>query len=436
LTTTATSKDTRRPAVELYGYQQRWLQDPSRFRYGLMSRQVGKSFVVSLDSAIRAARTCRNEILLSAGMRQSKELMEKVAMHFKAMNVAASQIDQDFFADAKYTLLQITLNNGAKVIGLPANPDTARGFTGNVTLDEFAFHRDSRKIWTALFPTISRGFRLSIVTTPQGFGNQAHDLWNNKNNYSKHLVDIYTAVKDGCPQDIEELREGLNDEDAWAQEYECRFIDDSSILLTYEMITACQDQLLAQPYSVNEFTIDEELEASLTGGELFAGLDVGRKKDLSVLTVIEQISDTDFTRLMLEMPKTAFSLQRELVGNICRRFRIQRLCVDSTGIGLNLSEDLQRDLGSSVVEPVSFTLNSKSVMANRMRQRFEDRRVRIPVDRNLRDDLHKIKKTTTAAGNVRYDASADDKGHADRFWSLALALEAKNMNTRVGCTWL
>ena len=32
-----------------------------------------------------------------------------------------------------------------------ANPDTARGFSANVFLDEFAFHKDSREIWKALF---------------------------------------------------------------------------------------------------------------------------------------------------------------------------------------------------------------------------------------------------------------------------------------------
>ncbi|MHC1760407.1 MAG: terminase family protein [Negativicutes bacterium] len=63
------------------------------------------------------------------------------------------------------------------MIGLPANPDTARGFSGNVVLDEFAFHRDSRKIWTALYPTITRGYKIRIISTPNGKSGKFYELW-------------------------------------------------------------------------------------------------------------------------------------------------------------------------------------------------------------------------------------------------------------------
>ena len=75
-------------------------------------------------------------------------------------------------------------------------------------------------------------------------------------------------------------------------------------------------------------------------------------------------------------------------------------------------------------------------MATRMLQCFQDKKIRIPVDRKLRDDLHKIKKTTTAAGNVRFDAASDEAGHADRFWSTALALEATDSLQEAKCIWL
>lgn len=427
----------KQTAISLYNYQQRWIADKSRFKMGLWSRQTGKSFVVSLGAALNAAEAKRgqNKILLSAGLRQSKELMEKVSMHFKAMNIAASQINETFFSDAKYTLLQIVLNNGSKVIGLPANPDTARGFSGDVILDEFAFHTDSRKIWTALYPTISRGYSIEIVTTPQGFGNKSHELWSADNGYSKHMVDIYSAIAGGCPQDADELRKGLDDEDAWHQEYECQFIDDSSILLSYELITACQDVKSAAPVTLEDYDLSKPVVEN-PAGRFFAGLDVGRKKDLSVLTIVEQLGDVYYTRLILEMPKTAYSLQREVTTSICLRNRVARLCIDSTGIGDNLAEDIQKDLGTYAAEKVVFTNSSKSVMATRMLQCFQDRKIRIPVDRHLRDDLHKIKKTTTAAGNVRFDASSDDKGHADRFWSMALSLEATDKLQEASCIWL
>ena len=42
----------------------------------------------------------------------------------------------------------------------------------------------------------------------------------------------------------------------------------------------------------------------------------------------------------------------------------------------------------------------------------------------IRADLRSIRKTTTAAGNIRFEADRGPGGHADRFWALALALHA------------
>ena len=63
-------------------------------------------------------------------------------------------------------------------------------------------------------------------------------------------------------------------------------------------------------------------------------------------------------------------------------------------------------------------------MAIRTLRMFQDRRIRIPISKIWRDDLHGVKKILTAAGNVRYDAERTKDGHSDRFWALALSLLA------------
>jgi phage FluMu gp28-like protein len=60
---------------------------------------------------------------------------------------------------------------------------------------------------------------------------------------------------------------------------------------------------------------------------------------------------------------------------------------------------------------------------------FEARSVRIPDSPEVRDDLYKLKRSVTAAGNVRFDAERDEKGHADRAWALFLALNAASQGT-------
>ena len=55
---------------------------------------------------------------------------------------------------------------------------------------------------------------------------------------------------------------------------------------------------------------------------------------------------------------------------------------------------------------------------------MEDRKLRIPDDPQIRADLRKVQKVTTAAGNIRFVAESTPDGHADRFWALALAIHA------------
>jgi phage FluMu gp28-like protein len=76
------------------------------------------------------------------------------------------------------------------------------------------------------------------------------------------------------------------------------------------------------------------------------------------------------------------------------------------------------------VEAVTFTNAVKSDLATTLRRAFEDRQLRIPIDQQVREDLHSVRRIVTAAGNIRFDAERDQASHADRFWALALALHA------------
>jgi len=420
------------PAIKLYNFQKAWVEDKSRFKIGNICRQSGKSFMVSLEAVNDAVETSQNWVMLSAGERQSKELMEKAKMHTEAMSIAASSVEEDFFEDTQTKLLTIHLPNRARIMGLPANPDTARGFTANVALDEFAFHKDSAKIWQALFPTVSRGYKLRVVSTPQGKSNKFYSLMTGDDNgFSKRTVDIYQAVKDGVPHNIDELKKGIDDEDAWQQEYECKFLDEATAFLTYDLIAGCETEGLPQEVSFENF--EQSLLEVKPLGPIYIGIDVGRKKDLTVIWVNEQLGDVYVTKLIFVLYKIPFTPQQKFIELIIAKLNAARTCIDATGIGAMLAENLVEKFGDYRVEAVEFTGPVKNDLAVRTKTVFEDRRSRIPVSQTLRNDLHSVKKTTTAAGNTRFDAERTKDGHADRFWALALSLMASDMGATPQC---
>lgn len=462
------------PVIVLTEYQKRWIQDQSRFKIGKMTRQGGKSFGTSLEAVFDCYEHKTKWVFLSAGERQSKELMATAAMHARAIGLAIEEVEgtfKDENSKSEYKQLEIIFPNGSRIIGLPANPSTARGHSAHILLDEFAFHKDSRAIWRALFPTVTRGYKIRIISTPQGKKNKFYELWTaqtlqswdgknyeykgERGGWSKHNVTIIDAVAmglilfddEGNPCEPEDLRLAFNDDEAWAQEYLVEFIDEATAWLTYDLIESCEDgQLNAMPlwaeqlvmaavehheqYKALEvppaFDSSDILAPLNVCGDLYAGFDVARRRDLSIIWLDEEIAGTAWARAVIELRKAPFGVQRLVFFSLLKLPNLRRACVDETGMGMDIAEK-GVELFGSTVEPVTFTGKSKEALANGIRKGFEDRTERIPVDTTIRQSLHSIKKTTTTTGAFRYDADRDDTtGHADHFWAKALAKQARS----------
>ena len=187
----------------LLPWQQEWVADLSRFKIGLWSRQTGKSFSTACEAVVDCARqpSGTNDlwVVLSAGERQALEWMEKAKKWSKAVKATVDSYDElRDSANALLSRAEIKFANGARIVAIPANPDTARGYSANLILDEFAIHERPFDIWAAIYPSITNPLagekRLRIVSTPKGRGNKFADLWEHNENYSKHKVTIEDAV--------------------------------------------------------------------------------------------------------------------------------------------------------------------------------------------------------------------------------------------------
>jgi phage FluMu gp28-like protein len=127
---------------------------------------------------------------------------------------------------------------------------------------------------------------------------------------------------------------------------------------------------------------------------------------------------------MVTMEKERFQVQKDtLTRLLATRADVHRLCIDATGIGNNLAEDMTTAYPGRV-EAVTFTNAVAGDLATRAKIAFEDRNVWIPAHRDLMQQIHSLKRLVTAAGNIRFDTDHDQKHHADKFWALALSLHA------------
>ncbi len=419
--------------IQFYPYQRRWIDDDARFKAGMFSRQSGKTYSTSGELVkdclqMEMGRRRTRWVILSRGERQAAEAMNEAIKPqlrafydlYRAELVKVARewepryTEADFRGEeAVYKALEVTFPGGSRITTLPANADTARGFSANVMLDEFAFHKDSRAIWAGVFPVVSKGgLKMRVISTPNGKGNKFYDIMSGTDQrWSRHVVNIHQAVAEGLPRDIDELREGCGDEDIWRQEYELEWLDEASAWLTYELINACEDQAASS------------LGSGYLGGPCFVGVDIGRRKDLYVIWVWELVGDVLWTREVIARQRIPFSEQDALLDDVMRRYNVVRVAMDQTGMGEKPVEDAQHRHGSLRVEGVILSSSRRLDVATAAKQAFQDRKVRIPMgDPILRADLHQLKSSIGPTGALRLAADRDANGHADRTWAAFLGI--------------
>ena len=430
------------PRDLLLPYQRNWVEDTSRFKIALQARQTGKSFGTAEEAVADAMARKTTWVIGSAGERQALEWMLKAREWIEAYGLAVD--DYEEIRDHGEALLknaEARLSNGSRIIAVPANPATMRGYSANLILDEFAFHESPDDIWRAIYPSISNPlkgeYKIRIVSTPNGTGNKFADLWHKsvrwtkdrppvkKGEWSGHFVDIHTAVAMGLPVDIEELRKGLDDPEGWAVEYECQFLDNAAVLLPYEVIA-----LIESPHASTSQPL--EFWTQRDGPPIDLGIDVGRKKDLTVCWALEDISGFGMTKEVLEIEKTSIPRQAEILRPRIERCR--RACLDYTGVGVGLGDLLVEEFGEynpdkhlyGKVELVTFNQANKVELMSKLRIRADSRLLGIPASRAIREDLHSMHRITSPGGGVTYRAAHTPDGHADRCVALALVNRASS----------
>lgn len=439
------------PKDLLFPRQRKYVDDHSQYKIAVTTRQWGKSTCTAGETVHDCIIDPGTKwVTMSAGERQSIEWLGKAKEWQAAYQLVIKEVieDRGGLSEGLLRSSEIIFHNGSRIIAIPANPNTARGYSANVNLDEFAYHEDPNAIWSALFPAssnqlagtflsrfralikgestdIRRQLKVRVVSTFNGRNNKFFELWERaaQNGYSAHKVTIHDAIADGMPLDAEKLRLALDDADAWAQEYECEPMDVSTVLLPYELIATCE--------STEATTlVPAEFWFGKTAAPLFMGIDFARRRDLSVAWTSELAGDVLQTREVLEMRAMSTPDQIDLLRP--RLARVQRACLDYTGPGVGMGDYLVKEFGEwdpeqhkfGKIELVTFTANNKVEMFSKLRMAFEQKRTRIPINRVIREDLHSMQRVVSPQGNITYRAPHTDDGHADRCTALALCTRA------------
>lgn len=418
------------------------------------SRQIGKSFTLAAWAVDRLlTRPGRLVTVLSNSRDNGGEFVLKCQEICDMLGVAMESADLS--TDIQYDNMRfectITVKGRkGRIKVLAANPRTARGFSGDLIMDEFAFHEDSMKIWEAAEPILSSNpdYLCRIASTGNGTRNMFYRMATEgvfklsrvkRTDAYRMGVKIYDA-NTREPITPAQARAQAMDKAAYDQNYECTFASESGALLTHELINAAVWDggiICEQSWSYAAMDIMAD-----SPHHLYAGCDVARNRDFTFIPVGEFDGDNCCVIAALRLRDMRLPEQREMLKPVLALPNFRRIAIDMTGLGLGLFEFTEElfpqkvigvNFGTSV--PVTRRIQAEGrkaptvriteAMAMDLLGYYEDKRIKHPCDAIYRDDLRKPERVTSSGGRVSIAATRDEAGHADHFWGNALMIRAK-----------
>ena len=426
----------------LLPYQTRWVKDPAGFKVIEKARRIGISWAEAYDAVIHAGSKGGGNVYYQAyNLEMTRGFIEDCAgwvqrLHSRASTLGETLMEQDGRAVRAF---RIAFPSGNEILAMTSAPRAFRskGRPGDLAIvDEAAFVDDLGEVLKAALAFRIWGGRAHVISTHNGesnpFATLCREIDEGARPGSLHRTTLKEALAQGLFRRIVDGQGrpwSAAAEAEWegalraeygshsGEELDCIPAAGGGAWLAWESIRACEDPTAGDP-------------VAFAGSAATVGVDVARRRDLWVAAVLEQVGDVLWLRELAVRQGIPFSQQRAIVGDLAARYRPVRIAVDQTGMGEAVVEQLQEDLGRTVVEGVLMTGPRRLDVATALREAVEDRRLRIPPDGELRRDLHAVRAEAgpTGAPRLLAERSGTD-GHADRFWALALACTAARDGT-------
>lgn len=309
----------------------------------------------------------------------------------------------------------ITFSNGARILSLPSNPDALRGWSATiVAIDEAAFLPFADECLQAITPTLTRDetSKLLICSTPAGRNGVFYELYNEADDeWYTQTTSITDAVNQGLKIDIDALRKMCPSDEIWQQEYMCQFSKNSSSII-----------------DCSELQFEDDFATEKTP-QYYLGVDIGRKHDLTAISIISSNNKGVFVKDITTLRNTPYVEQIKIIKDLNCKYHFVSGYIDEGGIGSAVAEQIHDEISVNL-KGMSFTSQSKTPLYERLRSFILDRKIKFNSD--IKDivisDFQMVSRVVTDNGNVKYEARRSSEGHGDIVSSIVLAVAAYAQN--------
>jgi len=329
------------------------------------------------------------------------------------------------------TIIKLKPPLNGKLIALPCSPNKLRGYHPDwIFLDEASIV-PSQMVTSEIMMMLTKpnvGFIMS--GTPLAFDHIFRKASVDTQHYSNHHYSSDTSPLVSKPQ-LLEWREMMTKEE-WQREVEALWVETTQTFFPMDLIASCIDPELDNPTSTNNYI--EELEQinpfQQVRRHYFAGLDLGKQVDHSVLAVVE-LKDKQTVRLVHKRQFPLGTPYPEVIAYTVRAqqtFDFEGIYVDKTGIGDAVVDELD-NVGIPAVEGIFFTETEKENMLNYLKLLMEKKQLQIKGNdkqliAQINEQQYEYIKPKTAQERLHLSFHYPRGRHDDQLFALALACYA------------
>ncbi|WP_306700786.1 terminase ATPase subunit family protein [Klebsiella pneumoniae] len=427
--------------AESFEYQLRWHRAglEHRIRDILKSRQIGATFYFSREALLHALKTGHNQIFLSASKTQAYVFREYIIQF-------ARLVDVDLTGDPI-----VIGNNGAKLIFLGTNSNTAQSHNGDLYVDEIFWIPNFQKLRKVSSGMASQShLRSTYFSTPSTLAHGAYPFWSGElfnrgraraservdidishdalaagvacpDGQWRQIVTIEDALAGGCTLFNLEQLQRENSVDDFRNLFMCEFVDDKASVFPFEDLQRCMVDSLEEwedfaPFADNPFG----------SRPVWVGYDPSHSGDSAGCVVLAPpvVAGGKFRILERHQWKGMdFATQAESIRQLTEKYNVEYIGIDATGLGIGVFQLVRsfypaaRDIRYTPEMKTAMVLKAKDVI----------RRGCLEYDVSATDittSFMAIRKTMTSSGrSATYEASrTQDASHADVAWATMHAL--------------
>jgi len=352
-------------------------------------------------------------------------------MWAKAFNIASTQSEELFEeGDEKKAIKVLTVSfaSGFRIQALSSKPRSLRGKQGLIIIDEAAFVDKLDELLKAALAMMIWGGRVVVISTHNGVDNPFNQLLQDIRSGSREggvlRITFNDAIAQGLWERIKLVKPKTTPAKAdWIKRVRGTYGENAAEEL--DVIPAQGAGSFIPPALIEAAVHSDAGKPELyQNGLTYIGRDIARRRDLDIQMALEKVGPALWVREQVRHQKAKFSVTRAAFNLLMKTYRVVRAKLDQTGMGEVEVELMQDKYGESRVQGVLFTAASKLVLANGLKEQFENGTIFIPDDPAIKRALRSIKRQNGTGEMVKLVEDGTSDGHGDEFWALALAVDA------------